>query len=385
MRILHVIIRLAEIDGGPPRGLVTLAQAQAEQGDEVTILPCTSLGGPPVIESGIYDRLTVLPPPSSSSLKLFDRGVREAAVSAVGQCPDIVHIHGTWRYHSVAASRAARKKDIPYIVRPAGNLGTVPRGSKAYLKWPYLRLVEKPVIKRAAAIHCCSVKELNEMQGLRLGPRAFVVPQPVEDALINVPDDPEVIHRVCPDLPDDVPVLLYLGRLAPIKQLPKLLEAFIRISKEFVGVHLVLAGPSKSDKLVSFMRDRIEKEELESRVHMPGMVRDIVKAAVFRRATVFVQPSIHENFGISTAEALLFGIPCVVNSGVALSDEIASAGAGIRFHEATDQLTAALRKMLSDGQFRQQCAAAARRLAEKFRPRDVAQQLRNEYTRILEG
>lgn len=383
MRILHVIIRLAEIDGGPPRGLVTLARMQADHGDDVTILPCTSLGGAQVIESGAYGRLTVLPAATNSEVKLPERSVKRAVESAVGEMPDIIHIHGTWRYHSRATSRAAIRRGIPYVVRPAGNLGTVTRRAKGYIKWPYFQFIEKPVIQHASAIQCCSMKEHRELGELNLAPPVFIVPQPVEDTLLDMHGDADVLRRLCPTVREDSLVVLYLGRLTPIKQLPKLLEAFTEISGEFERAQLVLAGPSKSDDLVSLLTRRIGAASLEDRVHLPGMVRDGAKADLLRRADIFAQPSRHENFGISTAEALLFGKPCVVNSGVALADEIASAGAGIRYHEKVSDLVAALRELLSNSQVRQRCASAAERLARRFRPDVVARQLKTEYERIL--
>jgi hypothetical protein len=79
MRMLHIMSRLAEVDGEPPRGLVTLAQAQALLGDEVVIVP-RSGGGKMVMEPGHYGTLTIINSLSDSSLKLPDKGVRDTKV-----------------------------------------------------------------------------------------------------------------------------------------------------------------------------------------------------------------------------------------------------------------------------------------------------------------
>ncbi len=92
---------------------------------------------------------------------------------------DIVHIHGSWRYHLLAAAKVCRQFDLPYIIRPAGNLGIVSSGHKWYVKRPYFYLFERRAFNRAAAIHCTSSEELRQMAGLRLRPRKFVVPNAV--------------------------------------------------------------------------------------------------------------------------------------------------------------------------------------------------------------
>jgi len=384
MRILHVINRLAEVDGGPPRGLVTLAKAQAALGDDITILPCSSLAGKPLIGSGQYGLLNVLEAPTDSSLKFPNKALKNTLLDLVKNF-DIVHIHGSWRYHLVSASSAARRYGIPYIVRPAGNLGRIPRSRKAYIKWPYFWLVDKPIMKRAAAIHCCTVKESDELQQLNIGADIFILPNPVEDSFIDLEDKQEMVQQICQGLqPDDI-VVLYLGRIASIKQLPVLLEAFSRVSKEFENIKLILAGPLEDLKLSNFLQKQVEKEHLTGKVYMPGMVQGELKAALFRRGTVFVQPSAHENFGMSVAEALLFGKPCIVSDGVALADEVASATAGIKYSGGVDGLTAALYKVISDGAFRSSCEQAAKKLCMKFKPDKIVIELKKVYCRFIES
>ena len=50
MMILHVIYGLAEIIGGPPVGLATLARAQAQRGDDVMVLPARRTSGKQTLE-----------------------------------------------------------------------------------------------------------------------------------------------------------------------------------------------------------------------------------------------------------------------------------------------------------------------------------------------
>ena len=91
MRILHVITSLAEADGGPPQGLVSLAKAQSQAGDEIVILAGTSMGGQMVIEPGEYGNLRVLNPPASTSLKFPSSILKKSLLEAVKNA-DVVHM-----------------------------------------------------------------------------------------------------------------------------------------------------------------------------------------------------------------------------------------------------------------------------------------------------
>ena len=366
------------MDGGPPQGLVTLAKAQSLLADEITLLPCTSSGGKPVIEPGDYGNLRVLPPPGHTSLKFPNSAVKHATAKAVEKS-DVVHIHGSWRYHLVAASKAARRFGIPYIIRLAGDLGRIPRRSKFYLKWPYFKFIEKSIFQNADAIHCCTYKELREFEELGLGTRNFVVPQPVDDRLRLCESSGDSLSRICPGLGQDDIALVYLGRIGWIKRLPLLADAFIRISKEFKRSHLIIAGPWEEPGIVDEIKAKVNAAGLNGRVHLPGMVKGPAKSALLSRATLFIQPSNHESFGISTAEAMLFGKTCIVASGVALSDDIGKAGAGLVFEDGTESLAEAIIKLLSDEILRKRCGQNALKLVESFKPDVVARTLKKHY------
>ncbi|MFO0840240.1 MAG: glycosyltransferase [Phycisphaerae bacterium] len=382
LRILHVIYMLAEDLGGPPRALATLARAQAERGDEVLVLPARGSPGPQTLEPGRRGNLSVHAAPTTARLMWYNGALKRATFD-LAQTADLVHIHGTWRYHLLAGAGAARRYKIPFIVRPAGNLGRVAREHKAYLKRPYLEIFERPVLNRAAAIHCCSNKELAELSDLRLTAPTFIVPQPVESDLLDVAENPEALLALCPQLESGAPAIAYLGRISFIKNCDVLLECFVRLAREYPEWVLVMAGPYEDAKLVEALKATIKANKLEERVALPGTLRGGIKAALLRRAAVFAQPSRHENFGISVAEALLFGLPCVVSSGVALATDIRAGDAGVVSAPTIDEFGAALRGMLSDAALRRRSAIGALRLAERYKPAGVAAALDAEYRRVI--
>lgn len=382
MRILHVIYWLAALGGGPTTGLASLARAQAARGHKVQVLPCGRVPGPTTLPAGEDGNLLVHEPPTALPHMFHDSRVM-ATVRRIAQGQDIVHIHGTWRYHLLAAGRAAREYGIPYIIRPAGNLGTIMRRRRLVLKVPYFKLFERPMYTHAAAIHCTSQKEVDELGYWNLPTRCFIVPQPVQPDLLKLKTSPSVLTSLCPNLRQNDRVILNLGRIALKKRLELLLEAFIRLQSEFPDLHLVLAGPHEDVGIVKRVQARAEQAGIASRVSMPGMVLGEQKAALLSRATVFALPSVEENFGIAVAEAMLFGIPCIVAEGVALGHEIEKHNAGVVTHSSTECFTLALRDILSDNQKYKKCAEAARLAAQSFLPERVCDQLQIEYEQCM--
>ncbi len=249
---------------------------------------------------------------------------------------------------------------------------------------PYFLLFERRIFSRAAAIHCCSNKELRELPRRMLRARPFIVPQPIRSGLLELQPDFDELRRRCPNLRDDQKVILYLGRISAIKRLEVLVEAFVRLSAEFPDWHLMVAGPHEDTALVRGLERRIEAAGLANRFTMPGMVLDELKAACLSRADVFAQPSAHENFGLSLAEALLFELPCVTSNGVALSEDVAETGAGIVCAPATDAFERGLREMLSSEDRRSACSRAAREVARRFSPARVAERLEAEYRSCMQ-
>ena len=70
-----------------------------------------------------------------------------------------------------------------------------------------------------------------------------------------------------------------------------------------------------------------------------------------------------ENFGIAVVEALAAGLPCIVSRGVAVSDEIDKAGAGVVTGTMSAEIAAGIERVFDSKQQLAAMSVAARSLA----------------------
>src|SRR5262249_31967397 len=100
--------------------------------------------------------------------------------------------------------------------------------------------------------------------------------------------------------------ILFVGRLAPVKGLPYLLQALAHFGKKRAGWHLDIVGEGKA---------RMEYEQLAvdlqlgEKVTFHGLKTRQEVAEFMRRADLYVLSSLWENCSTSAAEALATGVP----------------------------------------------------------------------------
>lgn len=108
--------------------------------------------------------------------------------------------------------------------------------------------------------------------------------------------------------------VLYIGAAYPHKNLLLLLKAWPSVQKEFPDYKLVLVG--RPDFFWDKLKQRIVDEQLalNDSVVWYGEASDSELAALYKNASLLVQPSLEEGFSLPPLEALSFGCPAAVSS-----------------------------------------------------------------------
>src|SRR5437879_700359 len=82
---------------------------------------------------------------------------------------DAVHIHALFSFATLPAAYWARRRGVPYIVRPLGTLNEWGmRNRRPWLKRLSFRLIESRILKHAALVHYTSDQERLEAETLHV-------------------------------------------------------------------------------------------------------------------------------------------------------------------------------------------------------------------------
>jgi glycosyltransferase involved in cell wall biosynthesis len=355
VRILHVVPSYlpAVRYGGPIHAVHGLCRALARAGHEVSVLT-TNVDGPgespvPLDQRVVLDGVGVRYFPSRLLRRLYVSPPMARALPQAIAAADVVHVHSAFLWPPLAAARAARAAGVPYVHSPRGMLVRELIARRSFLvKRAWIALFERRTVAEAAAVHCTSELERQELLALGFAPRAtIVVPNGV-------------------DLPEPAPAavrsdtILYLGRINWKKGLDRLVEAM----REVPRGQLVIAGNDEED-LAPRLGALAAARGLADRVALPGHVEGAAKRELLRTAAVLVLPSLSENFGNAVLEAMAHGCPVVVTPGVGLADAVRASGAGLVAEPDPPALARAIRAYVDDPAARAKAGAAAAALARE--------------------
>lgn len=101
-------------------------------------------------------------------------------------------------------------------------------------------------------------------------------------------------------------VVLFVGRIAPEKNVSVLLKAFREVERTIPDALLVLVGSGPMGTKVA-----AEAQRLGQRIRVWGEAHGDTLRGLFARAAVFANPSVTENFCTTNLEALASGTPVV--------------------------------------------------------------------------
>jgi glycosyltransferase involved in cell wall biosynthesis len=110
---------------------------------------------------------------------------------------------------------------------------------------------------------------------------------------------------------------------------------------------------------------REQAAKLGLAVEWTGFVRDEALARLYRGALAYVDPSLHEGFGLQAAEALACGTPVICSNVDALSEVIGDAGILLDPHDV-EGFAEAIRRLGDDDDVRAKLSRRARERAKAF-------------------
>ena len=166
--------------------------------------------------------------------------------------------------------------------------------------------------------YCALVRRFDRWLSLPRNSRIIAISGSVREMLIRnqniAPDKISLLYNAV-EVPGSMPVrrqrepgsvfrILYVGRLAPEKNISCLIRAVARLRD--IPVELTLVGEGKMAKV---LHQEIETLGLAQKVRMPGAC--LAPDGYYATHDLFVLPSTHEGLGIVILEAFCHGLPVI--------------------------------------------------------------------------
>ena len=384
--------------GGPIWSVSALAEGMARRGHKVTVFATNSnldedLDVPvdqPVEVDGvevwyfrrtepIKDHLPWFKYLSQSSGYMYTpalRGVMQTMLPDV----DIVHTHMPYTYPSRVGAQLAIAANKPLFYHQRGVYHPEQLKYRKWKKRLYVDLVEKPIMRRATGLIALTPDEIDSFKALGVKTPIHLVPNGIEvEKFRRVPRAGSLTSL---GITDAQKVILFMGRIHPIKDPGLLIDAFIKLAEGKSTAVLVMAG-SDEHGLLAGLRARVEAKNLSSRFIAPGMVTGDQKLDLLARADVFVLSSVGEGLSMATLEALASGTPVVISKECNLG-VVAEAGAGAVVERNAGIFAEAIGRFLADPDLRAGAGQRAYALArDKFGWPAILQKLEDIYRDAL--
>lgn len=187
-------------------------------------------------------------------------------------------------------------------------------------------------------------------------------------------------------LPQDRRIVVFAGRLQPLKGTDILLRAWPEVAVRFAAPPLlaIVGGPSGRPSASDELRALAWQEGVSDQVLFHPPVPQAALSDWYRAADLVAVPSHYESFGLVALEAQAAGTPVVAADVGGLRTVVADGESGVLVADHEPRAwAAALSDLLLDDRRRERLAAGARPQAERFTWQLTAQRTLDAYRRVI--
>ncbi len=385
MKILQAISYFAPQKGGDLNVCCTLSKQLAQHAHEVTIITTDSSGFDKEYARSIEEfGVEVIPFHCIVNINSFlitpsMNGWVKSNISNF----DLVHMHNFRSYQNSTIHHYAKKYSVPYVLQAHGSLPEAFTGQSSSLifqKKLFDMVFGETILKDASKVIASTKIESGQYQKMGVNEdKIEIVPSGLDlSQFENLPQRGRFRKKW--GINDGQKIILYLARIAKVKGLDLLANAFAGLTKKLDDAKLVIVGPD--DGYLLSLKKLIADLEISDKVLFTGPLYGNDKLEAYVDADVYVLPSSYEIFGITILEALACGTPVIVTDRCGLADVI-NGQAGLVVPYEKEELQHALLQMLGDDKMRREFGERGKLLVrEKFNWEKIAEQIENVYQSV---
>ena len=354
--------------GGPTRLLYELAGRLNANGHQVTVITTDAsdcagryASGDSLEENVRIVRCRTVSQYLAYHFKQFIAAGYPGEVRRLIEKADIVHLSGSRDFMTTVGAVLARRRGRPYVLAAYGTLPAAGSGWRRFAKPLFDRWITRRTVRQAAA---CLAQTRHEGAGYQAfgasRQRIHLTPLAADGARFEqLPEHGRFRARM--GLAPRHRVLLFVGRIHPLKGLDILIDALAIAVKREPLLRLVVVG--RDDGHQSFMKHRVQSMGLEKMVVWAGPLynRDVVEAYVDADAFVLT-PRHFEETSLAGVEACFCGTQAIVTEQAEIP-HLAEYEAGALVRNDVREIAAAISAAIADDSTIRCRGRAAREMA----------------------
>jgi D-inositol-3-phosphate glycosyltransferase len=297
---------------------------------------------------------------------------------------ELVHSH--YWLSGLAGDTLKRAWGVPHVVM-FHTLGEAKNRARPTEREPLHRIAAERLVARRADRIVVATSHERDLLAQRYGAR------PEDIAVVPCGVDLDVFHPMDKDtarkqlgLADDERIILFVGRIEPLKGIDILISAAAQLHEEADFFHAVIVGgDARAETRVRELKSLATNLGVEHHVTFVGAVDHERLPLYYSAADVCVVPSFYESFGLVAVEAMACGTPVVASRVGGLVTTVRDGETGYLVPwRCPEPFAERLDLLLRNDELRASLGGAAREAVQRFRWSNVADAMDGIYSELLD-
>jgi glycosyltransferase involved in cell wall biosynthesis len=181
----------------------------------------------------------------------------------------------------------------------------------------------------------------------------------------------------------DGPIVLFVGKLNPIKGIETLIRTIPLVTKKIKNVKFVVAGPVSFESSINDNRWKslVTTMGVEDSVIFTGAIQDDMLQNVYSSSDIFFFPTKREVFGLVITEAMAAGLP-IVSSDIPVVREVTSGASLLASQDSELEMANNIIRLLEDRKLYKKLSKLSLERAKQFDKSSVLKSYVNFYENI---